>query len=118
MKFTEVFKDTIGLFPEKIALEGSNLIGEEGGYFPALSTAWDNAENKAEELSEWHSLMVWAIYGDLHDQAKRKMKDNNESLTTSEINKSNVERIFTECLFSPETDYGKMKDEYENDLES
>jgi hypothetical protein len=117
MKFTAIFNETIGLFPENIALEGGKLIGEEGGHFPALSTAWDFAEKKAEELSDWHSLMVWAIYGDLHDQAKRKMKENKVFLSTSDINKSNVEKIFTESLFSPEVDYGNMKNEYENDLE-
>lgn len=117
MKFTEIFNETIGLFPKNISLEGGKLIGEEGGSFPELRNAWDSAERKAEELSDWHSLMVWAIYGDLHDQAKNKVIENMASLSTSEINMSNVKKIFTETLFSPEADYGKMQDEYENDLE-
>jgi len=72
---------------------------------------------KAEELSEWHRLMVWAIYGDLHIQAKRKVKENADFLITSETNKNNVEKIFAESLYSSEYDYGEMKYGYSNDLE-
>lgn len=46
MKFTKIFNETVGLFPEKIALEGGKLIGEEGGYFPELRTAWNSAEKR------------------------------------------------------------------------
>jgi len=117
MKFTKLYNETIKLWPTTINIEDGKLIGNEGGFFPALKTSWDNAEVKSDNLSEWHALMVWAIYGDFHDQAKRNKKNGISEITVSALNLKNVEKIFTESLFSSDTNqFDDIKNEYENDL--
>ena len=117
MKFTEILDETLSLWPEVISIEDGHLIGEEGGLFPKLRTAWDKAEEKSKNLSEWHKLMVWAIYGDLHDQARTGLKHGVKEVKIRNLDWENVERIFSESLFDRNTSYyDGIKSQYENDV--
>jgi hypothetical protein len=116
MRFSELYNSTVLLWPDRIQIDDGKLAGEEGGYFPELSKAWVEAKQKSRLMSEWHGLMVWAIYGVLLSFAKRKLNQGFEKILLKEIDIWEVEKIFRQNLLSPDADYGEMKNEYINDL--
>ena len=116
MKFTLLFNETVKLFPSTICIRKGNLLSDNGGYFPELSTAWDEAEIKAKEIGDWHSLMVWAIYGALHDQAISNFKNDLKEIETSKIDKNKAQSIFSESFYNPDGGYDSMHNDYENDI--
>ncbi|MCX7553039.1 hypothetical protein OS175_04050 [Marinicella sp. S1101] len=70
-KIKAVFNNVIKLWPEQINVECSK---DNSRIFPMLSKAWDNAEDMIDD-DPWEVLMVWVIYGVLHDEAVNLAKN-------------------------------------------
>lgn len=116
MRFSQLYNSTLALWPDCIQIDDGELIGDEGGYFPKLNKVWGEVEQKSRSISEWHGLMVWAIYGTLHSIAKRKINQGFKEILLKEIDAQEVENIFRQNLLSPDAGHGEMKNEYINDL--
>jgi len=117
MKFTEIYNNVIVAWPDKISISDAQNIGEEGGYFQKLSTESKIIEDKFENISKWHSLMVWAIFSGLHDQAMKSFKEGLNTISKTDIDIVAIENIFSTNLFNKDTDYYEdIKSSYENDL--
>lgn len=98
MKFNEIFRKTIELWPISINISDGRHIKETNGfYFQTLSRAWNNAEDKAS--NEWQQLMIWIIYQVLHRKAINFFKVGTVELIVSrDINPSEIENLYFESL--------------------
>ena len=107
-------------WPSNISINDGELREDGGGYFAALSQAWHNAEQSSEEWSEWHQLMVWAIFGGLHKLAIDEFSKGNSEINKKDIDIKYVEKKFSDNLFTnnepcyPE----QMRRAYRNDIKS
>jgi hypothetical protein len=117
MNFTTIYTETILLWPNKIDISDGRNIDTEGGLFPNLSKEWRKAEIQAEELAEWHQLMVWAIFSQLHLRAVERYMQGVTEMITSDCNLEKLEKVFAENLLSSEAGYSEeMKTAYFNDI--
>jgi hypothetical protein len=116
VRFTELLSQVAPLWPDEIDISDGKLLGESGGVFPSLSRAWNSAELQAEELGEFHALLVWAVYGTLHERARLLFAQRSFLLRLRDCAASEVERRLSENLFSPTADFGHLRSQYINDL--
>lgn len=117
MKFTTIYSETLSLWPEHIEISDGKDINKEGGFFLNLSEAWRKAEQQAENLTDWHQLMVWAIFSELHSIAIKSYLEGKSKVLVLECNAENTEKFFAENLYNSESDYPEtMKSVYVNDL--
>lgn len=112
MRFSEIFEQSALLWPEVIDIRDGKLIGSEGGLFPGLSIAWNEAEREAYLLSELHGLMSWAIFSALHARARELFSQSSFSLQLSECERSDIQRRFEENLFSPTAELEELQGSY------
>lgn len=80
----------------------------EGGLFPELSSYWQQAEDYAQNWSEWHQLAVWAIFCAMHRQARAEYLRGNSHLVKSSIDLAYVQRKFEESLLAPYSSYPRF----------
>jgi len=120
MKFTEIYNSTISVWPNTIDLLDAKLKNDGSGIIPSLVSAWESAEIATDEWSEWHQLMVWAIYSGLHKLGAQYIAEGKNKITISNIDLSLIERIFHDNLFTKtEPAYpADMKNNYVNDVKS
>ena len=119
MEFSTLFEKTLALWPSVVAISDGQLIDERKASFPSITSAWELAEDAAEQLSEWQQLMVWAIFGGLHHQARSAFERGETTIDVAMVDRVYVERKFSENLFS-KTEPGypvEMKSAYKNDLQ-
>jgi len=114
MTFTELFAQSALFWPEVIDIRDGKLIGSQGGLFPGLSMAWDEAEREAYLVSELHGLMSWAIYGALHARARTLLSQSSFSLRLSDCDPSEIKRRFEENLFSPTAEFEGLQGSYKS----
>jgi hypothetical protein len=118
MKFSRIYKQTKLLWKSDISIVGGKLLESNGGFFPELNKAWDEAELRAELWSEWHQLMVWAIYCALHKLACESLSIGKETIKLADVDVGYVEWKFSESLFSNTrpTYPRQMRRAYKNDI--
>ena len=118
MKFSRIFKETMLFWPSKINISDGKILESNKASFPALNNAWESAEVHAEIWSEWHQLMVWAIYGGLHRLAKEELGKGESIISKKDIDIRYVEKKFSDNLFTNiEPGYPRqMRRAYINDL--
>ena len=117
MNFTTIYAETITLWPNEIDISDGRNLDRDGGYFPYLSEQWSKAEKQAEDLSDWHKLMVWAIFSELHQQAIEACEKGDKELVIADCDLQNIERIFVENLFDIDAGYSaELRANYLNDL--
>jgi len=92
MKFTDIYQQTIKLWPATIDVSDGRQVSEKGFYFSHLSAAWDKAEQKAQ--GEWQELMVWTIFKELHKNAKILLKEGKSELLIKSLDLTKVEETF------------------------
>ena len=120
MKFSRIYRETKLFWPSSVLINDGELRSSGGGYFPSLSKAWDKAEESAEKWSEWHQLMVWAIFGGFHSLAIREFEKGSLRIMKKDIDCRYIEEKFAENLFT-DTQPGyprQMRRAYKNDLKS
>ncbi|WP_196159278.1 hypothetical protein [Reinekea sp. G2M2-21] len=117
MKFSRVFKETRLLWQREIEISDGKILSGNGGTFPQLNIAWAQAEERATSLSEWHQLMVWAIFCGLHKLARESFARHEVHIGIQQIDKRYVQSKFRGNLFSNGCGYGRqMRRAYVNDL--
>jgi hypothetical protein len=88
-----------------------------GGFFPTLSAVWDKAEDHSATWSDWHKIMVWAVFCGLHKQAIESLQSGDARIYKSKIDKVYVEKRFSESLYVLNPSYPSwMRKPYKNDL--
>ena len=113
MKFTRAYREALRFFPSEIDVSDGQWTELGGAYFLNLSKIWDHAERMADNWSLWHQLLVWAIFGAFHDQAKEALSNYEDTIYKADINKRVVEEVFSENLLSNELKYPRqMRREY------
>ncbi|MCG9024857.1 hypothetical protein LH462_01545 [Laribacter hongkongensis] len=120
MKFSKAYRESLRFWPTVIDISDGQLQEGDKGYFPLLSKCWDIAESHADTWSEWHKLMVWAIFCGLHKTAINSFRLGAKKINKHKIDKSYVEYKFSESLFYiQQSSYPRqMKRAYINDLRS
>jgi hypothetical protein len=117
MKFSRVFRESARFWPATIDISDGELREGGGGYFPILSKACTNAEDYALSWSEWHQVMVWAIFCGLHKQAVQAFGTGQKIIHRDEMDKSYVEFKFSESIFAIHPSYPRqIRRAYVNDL--
>jgi len=117
MKFSRIFRETARFWPSSIDISDGELREGGGGYFPKLSKHCANAEDYAAHWSDWHQVMVWAIFCGLHRKAVHSFKAGEKTIRRDEIDKAYVEFKFSESIFSNEPSYPRQfRKSYVNDL--
>ena len=119
MEFSALFEKTLALWTSVVSISDGQLIDETNASFPCITSAWERAEEAAEQLSEWQQLMVWAIFGGLHRKARSAFERGETAIEVAMVDRVYVERKFSENLFS-KTEPGypeEMKSAYKNDLQ-
>ena len=117
MKFTKIFFQTLELWPKEIEISNGKIYSAETAYFEDLSKIWTSVEDKANGLSEYHQIMVWAIFNGTHKLAIESFTQRKFTIKVSKVDKNYVQQRFADSLFSPKAEYcEKMQKEYENDL--
>ena len=118
MKFSRVYKESKLFWPSTVFVGDGELREGGGGFFPTLSEVWRNAELSGEKWSEWHQLMVWAIFGGYHDLAIQALKEGKTHIHKKDLNAKSIEKTFSENLFTPTAPCypRQMKRAYKNDL--
>ena len=118
MKFSHIFAETKILWPEEIPIDDGKLFDDEGGYFPTLSSIWDQIEQEILGETMWVQLMVWSIFTALHKEACSSRAGGADTLRLSAIDLAYVEYKFSESLMNSDLGYPEgMQKTYENDLE-
>lgn len=105
-------------WPKVIDISDGELRNDGGGYFPILSQAWNKAEASTDKWSEWHQLMVWALFCGYHKLACESLSNNQTKILFSDIDKKYVEQKLSESLFATtEPNYPRqMRRAYKNDI--
>lgn len=118
MKFSRAYRQTKLLWKSDISIVDGKLLESDGGFFPELNKAWDEAELRAESWSEWHQLMVWAIYCGLHKLARESLSIKKEAIKLGDVDIRYIEKRFSESLFSNTipTYPRQMRRAYKNDI--
>lgn len=117
MKFSRLFREASRFWPATIDISDGDLREAGGGYFPDLSRANAIAEEHASHWSEWHQVMVWAIFCGLHRQAIRAFGAGVKTISRNEIDQSYVESKFSESIFAVHPSYPRqIRRAYVNDL--
>ena|SRR2546425_646711 len=117
MKFSRVLRESLRFWPVQIEIADGELQPGGGGIFPALSRAWDFAEECAGSWSEWHQLMVWAIYCALHKRACQAAANSQITVLKSEIDRAYLEHKYSESLLSSKSTYPRhMRRSYLREL--
>jgi hypothetical protein len=119
MKFSALFEETLALWPQTVPIADAKLIDEKRVTFPSLNRAWEQAEEAAEQLSEWQELMVWAVFSGLNRQARSAFQSGATTIQVEHVDRVLVERQFSESLYSDsEPRYpAEMRSAYQNDLQ-
>ena len=118
MKFTRIFKETMLFWPSTIDISDGELLNDNSASFPTLSQVWDKAELSAGRWSEWHQLMVWAIFCGLRKLAMEELSKGSVAIKKNKIDVKYVEKKFSENLFTnAQPCYPRqMRRAYKNDL--
>ena len=118
MHFTEIYDQTIQLWPSEISIEDGRDVAMDGGIFPSLNQHWSEIEIKTEHENEWTKLMVWAISCGLHKLACIKFSKGSKVIKVEDIDLPYVAYKFEEGLYLKENDssYKDIRGQYKNDL--
>lgn len=99
MKFSELYKKAIKLWPEQIDIsDGKSDVN--GIIFRNLSSVWDNAEEKAKVKGEWYDLITWIIFSNFHSIARKNFNKGVMTVRKTEINEEMVKKDLIHSLRS------------------
>lgn len=99
MKFGRILRQSYRFWPCEINIADAKLQGE-GGLFPTLSCAWSSAEAFAEDWSEEHRFMVWALFCALHEKARELAADGKQVLNKYSIDQNYLEKKYAESVLA------------------
>jgi len=87
MKFSRLIKESRLFWPQEISIVDGELLGENSGNFPTLSSTWDRVEQLQDKVNEWHEIMSYVIFCGFHKQAVDKLTNGDSSAVKfNEIN--------------------------------
>lgn len=99
MKFSRILRESYRFWPSEINIADAKLQGS-GGLFPTLSRAWSYAEACAENWSEEHRFMVWALFCALHEKSLELAVDGKKILDKYSIDQSYLEQKYAESILA------------------
>ena len=95
--FEELYNRIIKKWPDTISVNDGRATTKTAYFFPKLSNAYYRAEDSAKD--NLGGLMVWTIFGVLHDQAKKLLKGKgNKIIYLNKIDTKKIKRRFLKNL--------------------
>ncbi len=89
MKFEELYKTSVNLWPDEIDISDGK-VEDNGILFQKLSSVWNEVEVKAKLMGEWYDLMTWVIFSNFHNLAKIQLEKGKKMIRKSEIETDKV----------------------------
>lgn len=116
MLFSYLYSETISLWQCRIFIGDCYMPADDTCFCPSLSQEWKRVRRLSCGVHrDWHNLMCWSIFTEIHRVAELKVLNEEEYVFLSEIDIRNIEKKLYEVLSEPEwEDYLKV---YVNDLE-
>ncbi|EZH73419.1 hypothetical protein ATO12_15885 [Aquimarina atlantica] len=113
MTFKDIYTSALNFWIPEIDISDGQSVGNNGGYFPALSKMWDQAEIKAVDEPELIHLMIWAIFCGYHKKAVENFQNEIKKVFLAELDQGYIKNRFEESLFdNGSNDYNEVKKEY------
>ena len=96
-RFDELFEAVRESWPDEVDLADAGVPSDDasGHYFPALSSAWDEAEARyAAQPDSLEFLLCWSMFGTLHERAMQASRDGATRLVLADVPLSSFEARF------------------------
>lgn len=116
MKFSELYKSAIDLWPSEISINDGYPTGEDGYFFPELTNIKDQIETNINPDNHWLNIITWSIFQALHAESKKLIKLNTNILNVKDIPLEEFEWRVRENIRDKE--WQDLRTEYVNDLQA
>ncbi len=114
VKFTELYKQAIALWPAEVDVSDGFARGKEGLFFPQLTAVNDEIEQLVPADNYWLVLVSWCMFQAFHVASRNIRESGGSVLVPASVSPEGIEKRVSDNLKIKE--WADYKHDYENDL--